>query len=250
MIDCVAYYQFGFYAPGTHVEPTPDLVGRLLESLKDKGFVPTTSPEIEIGPSPNMRLQLQFITQDQQWNLAFEDSRVLLHKKALPDSEVGRPEDFCSETQDVFGRLTGVTEFHGTRMSYVTKGLLPEMTNDELEQANSLLINLPPFYSEHPPCEWTTRHVARYDVSIGEETETLNVITDINRRQGQLAKESSLVPFDRLEISFDINTYQGNTDQRFGVDDVGPFLTQALTLSRKIQKEIGEKFPLLLKQEN
>ena len=33
MIGYVEYYQFGFYAPNTHLEPEADIIGRLLKAL-------------------------------------------------------------------------------------------------------------------------------------------------------------------------------------------------------------------------
>ena len=40
MIEQMLYYQFGFFAPNTHLEPEPDIVGRFLEGgfLKLYGY--------------------------------------------------------------------------------------------------------------------------------------------------------------------------------------------------------------------
>ncbi len=131
--------------------------------------------------------------------------------------------------------------FIGNRLTYAMKGLLPEMTAAKLIEANNRVINLLPFYIGNPPHQWTTRNVARVDVNLGVDTETLNVITDINRVQGELMKDTEPIPIDRIQIGFDINTYQGNTDLRFNADHVGLFLQKAIEQSQTIMDEIQGK---------
>ncbi len=85
MIEHVEYYQFGFYAPNAHLDPDPDIIARLLEAFKDKGFIPTTVQEIQItGAQSSTRSQLQFASPQGEWNLAFEPNRVLLMNQTIP----------------------------------------------------------------------------------------------------------------------------------------------------------------------
>jgi hypothetical protein len=244
MVEHVEHYQFSFFAPGAHVQPSPDIIARLLDTFKDKGFIPTTIQELQIGPITQVRLQLQLTTPQLEWNLAFEPLRVLLTKQnvARADSEIGGPADFVGEVVGVFSRLLQVLPLTGTRLSYVTKGLLPEMSPEVLQQVNLRLLNLPAFYLENPPVEWTTRNVARYEVSVVDKAEIFNVITDINRVQGTIQGKEGPRPFDRIQIGFDINTFHGNITPRFGANDVGPFLQEATKISQRISDEIGEKF--------
>jgi len=242
MIDYLTSYQFGFYAPDTHKEPEPEIIGRLLDAFKGKGFIPTTGRELEIVTEPSLRsktrLELQMISPDQEWNLAFERHRLLLKKQNVPGTEMGSADDFRKETEEVFRLLLDAVPFSGTRLSFASKGLLSEMSPEKLAEVNKRIFNSIPFYAQNLAHQWTTRNVARVDVSIGERTETLNVITDINRVQGTIQRDGEPVPFDRIEIAFDINTYQENTDQRFGVGDIGFFLKVAVEKSKEILKEI------------
>jgi hypothetical protein len=240
MIDYVRHYKFAFFAPGAHIEPSPDIIARLLETFRDKNFIPTTITEHLIGPNPQTRLQLQMTTRQSELNLAFESNRVLFSRDNIPGTDIGTAADFVAEAVEVFARLLQVVPLIGTRFAYITKGLFPSMPSDALEQVNSRLLNLPPFYIEHPPCEWNTRNVARYEITLGDKVEIINVITHINRIQGLLRALAESQPFDRIEITFDINTYQNNKTPRFNAGDVGVFLNQAVTISQRILNEIGE----------
>jgi hypothetical protein len=238
MIEHVKHYQFGFFAPNTQIEPRPEIIGRLLEAFKDKGFIPTTMQELQIGPAITTRLQLQFTSPNGEWNLAFEPHRALLKKENVVGTGIGSPEDFCREANEIFNRLLKVNPFTGTRLSYATQGLLPELNPAKLDEINNRILNLLPFYTANPPYQWTTRNVARCDVNLGEMTETLNVITDINRVQGTIVRKTEPLSFDRIEIGFDINTYQENTALRFTADHVGLFLQEAVKTSQDIMGEI------------
>lgn len=241
MIEQVIHYQFGFYASNTNLEPEPDIIARLLEAFKDKGFIPTTIQEFQISPTPRMRLQLQFATSNGEWNLAFEPYRVLLKKENVSRTDIGSPENFADEAEEIFQRLLGLKPFNGTRLTYIMKGLLPEMPADKLVEVNGRVLNLLPFYVQHSPYQWTTRNVSEWEVMLGEKAEHLNVITDINRVQMKLLRDIESVSFDRIQIGFDINTYQSNTALRFCADDVRLFLNVAIQKSQDIMTEIESK---------
>jgi hypothetical protein len=239
MIELAQDYQFAFFAPGTHIEPSPDIIAQLMEAFKDKNFFPTTVSEHLLGPNPQTRLQLQMTTKQSEWNLAFEPNRVLFSRVNIPGIEMGTPADFVAEAVEAFSRLSQVVPLTGTRLAYNTKGLLSSMSPNDLEQVISRLVNLPPFYLEHHPINWNTRTLGRSEITIGENVETINVITHINRIQGLLQTVTESQPFDRIEIKFDINTYQNNKIPRFNLGDIDIFLNKAVILSQQLLDEIG-----------
>lgn len=248
MIEYPAFYQLGFYAPDTHKEPEPEIIGRLMRAFKDKGFIPTTVQEFQLvaersdaGLRPGRRLQLQFTSPSQNWNLAFEEQRVLLKKVGVEDTKIGTVDDFSEEADEVFRLLLNEMQFRGTRLAFAMKGLLPEMPLETLAEAGKRLLNAVPFYVENLPCEWTANNVTRTNVSIGEKSETLNVIANVRRLQGTLQEGDNSVPIDRVEVGFDINTHQDSKEQRFGANDVSPFLKAASEISGRIFREIQER---------
>lgn len=239
-IEYISHYEAGFFAPDTFVEPSPESMGKLLSTFKKNKFLPTTTQLMKLGGAPlESRLQLKLITTKGDWVVHFEPHRLMIKRADVPGVEMCTAEDFIPEATDIISRLIDMFSFQGTRLSYATKVLLKDMPEDELQRINSKLLNLPHFYSQHPPIEWTTKNVARDEIKLNGNKETINVITEINRIQGSLMNQIGGPPFDRIEIGFDINTFQGNTSQRFIAKDMDKFLKYANTISKKITKEIG-----------
>ncbi len=236
MIDRTGKYEVGFFAQGTHVEPNPDIIIRLLETFKDRGFLPITVDEVLIGSSSKMRRQLQLTDNNSVWNLAFEPHRILLTKSEVKGLDIGTPDNFIGEAVDIIGRILHVIPLKGSRLSYITKGLLKEMTDVELKKVNSNLLKLPAFYIDDPPHQWVIKNVNRKEFHLHKKLEQVNIITEISRIQG-LFNNDPPIPFDRIAVGFDINTYQKNKDPRFGIEDIVNFLRIAVDVSKQITTE-------------
>jgi hypothetical protein len=50
--------------------------------------------------------------------------------------------------------------------------------------------------------------------------------------------EAKPTSFDGIEVNFDINTFQGNNEQRFSSDDVRPFLAEAGGIQRELESSL------------
>ncbi|MBD3267529.1 hypothetical protein GF373_12750 [bacterium] len=241
MIIETMHYQFGFFAPGSNVEPEPEIISELIDVFRERKFIPSTMQTVfwdVNGVKPKSELLL--MTNNSEWNMAFEPHRVLLTKKKIPGKDIENAKHFREETIDIYKNLFKVLPLVGTRLSFVSKGLLPEMPIDKLQQVHSKLFYPPKFFSDNPPHSWTTRNLTRYKIEILDNTETINVITDINRIQGEFTDENVSKPFDRIEIGFDINTYQLNKKQRFNLKEIELFLDKVIPISQQISLEIGE----------
>lgn len=238
--DDVLFYQFGFYAPGSRLEPEPKIIAELLKAFDGTNFVPTTISEMRLGPVAETRQQLHLVTKNSEWSIEFEPHRISFIKKHIADTEIGSPENFAKDIFDFCSRLSAVVSLTGNRLSYVTKGLLPEMNADNLVQVGSKLLTLPKFYVENLPTEWTTRNVTRYKMFVNGTPEIVNVITDINRIQGVRREKTAAKEFDCIEIGFDINTFQKNMKQRFQFSDSQAFIQEATTISQRLLGEIEE----------
>ncbi len=239
-------FQFAYYAPDTHREPATDIVAQLLKAFESKGFVPNTEVEITAKTTQGSvqvapRLQLQFISTNQQWNLAFEEQRLNLRQLNVPNASMGNAEDFCIEAKEIFRLLFAAIPFTGDRMAFVSKGLLAEMAADKLDAAIMRVFNPIPFYAENRPHQWTTKMFSRLKKEIDGKVETFNVITDINRVQGTMPGDVSPISFDRIQVVTDINTYQGNKEPRFHIEDFDWFLKEAVEATARIVDEIEGK---------
>ena len=238
--DTVHLYQFGFYAPGSRLEPSPEILGDLLKAFSGTDFMPTTVQEMRLGPVAETRQQLHLVTKNNAWCIEFEPHRVTFIKKNVPNMEIGTLQKFSQDVADFAARLASVVSLNGNRLSYVTKGWLLEMKGEVLEGVAPKLLTMPPFYQENTPSEWSTRTVARYETSINDNPEIVNVITDINRIQGIRREKTEPKEFSCLEVGFDINTFQNNTKRRFQLNDAEVFMQEAETISQRLLTEIEE----------
>ncbi len=240
MFDHVIHYQFGFYGPGTHLDASPERIAQILTSLKDEGYIPTTITEVQLSPSLKTRAQLHFITPDEEWRLAFESKRVLLKWQSLPKKEMCEVDKFCKTVCTVFAKLLEVVPIVGNRLAFVEKGLFPEYSDEELARIRLRVLGDLPFYKQNLPIRWDTRRVGRIQRSFGGKTESLNVLTDINRVQGEFNDgDGGTRPFDRIEVELDVNTVQDNMAARFSQSDIEPFLEEAVLLQGQLIEEIG-----------
>lgn len=234
-------YQFGFYGPGTHLDANPETIAKLLGALNDKGLIPTTISELLLTPSLKARAQLRFMSPDEEWLLAFESKRVLLRKQSLPKTDIGDAKAFCNEAIEIFARLLDTVPIKGNRLSYVVNGLFPECSDEEFIAMKSRVLGDIPFYVSNRPNRWDTKCVCRVERDFGNKSEILNVLTDINRVQGEFNDgDGGKIPFDRIEVEVDINTTQDNLIARFDNTDIDPFLNEAIQMSDKLVSEVGE----------
>jgi len=238
--DDVLLYQFGFFAPDSRLEPEPKIIAKLLKAFEGTDFMPTTISEMRLGPIAETRQQLHFVTMKADWSIEFEPHRISFNKKRISGTEIGTPLNFAKDVSDFCSRLSSVVSLTGNRLSYATKGFLPEMQTSDLVKIGTKLLTLPKFYLEHSPTEWTTRSVTRYETMINDNPELLNVITDINRIQGIRQEKTTAKEFDCIEIGFDINTFQKNTKQRFQFNDAEVFMQEATALCQRLLDEIDE----------
>lgn len=214
--DQVFFYQFGFFVPEYWLEPEPKIITALLNAFDGTEFMPNTVQAMQLGPVTETRQVLNLVTKKSEWSIEFEPNRINLIKRLVSGiDDIGTVQEFTRDASRFCILLSKVIQKNANRLSYVTKGILPEMKDDELSSIRSKLQNLPTFYIENPPVEWTTRNVARYEVKINDNPELLNVITDINRVTIPRQMKGEKKELDRIEINFDINTYQKNKDQRF-----------------------------------
>jgi hypothetical protein len=81
----------------------------------------------------------------------------------------------------------------------------------------------------------------RVNIDVSGREEEVNVITDVNRIRGASSGEEGSEPYDRIQIGFDINTYQANRDPRFEVRDAEAFFPEALQVRDRILSHLKER---------
>ena len=244
MIAVPRKYQAVFFGHIADIQPSADTIPPLLEAFRVPGLLPSTFHEVGLAvPMAAAQVRLRLSTPDNEWTIDFETNRINIQKNSVKPlgSNLGSPEDFTRDAIDFLGRILGKFPRRANRLALVTNGLMDEMPAEKLETIyNRLLVPLK-FYVENRPIAWNSRTLARITVNIDGKDETLNVITKVNRVQGNLAREGAISRFDRVEVEFDINTYQDNADARFETSSVYAFYSRALGVRTTLLKMIEEQ---------
>ena len=177
-----------------------------------------------------------------EWRINFGSRRIDIVKVAVVPAgkNVGEVEVFVDEVIDFVGRILGHFKKKGHRLSFVTSGMLPEMSSDRIDSIYSKLFLPLPFYKRPLPFEWSSSFASKSATNIEGHDETLNVITSIKRMSGQFVEPERMVPFDRIEVAFDINTAAEEDTDRFSVESLKEFFQEALKARATIIEQIME----------
>jgi hypothetical protein len=211
----------------------------LLEIFKDKGLLPTTFQEI--GPnSPATQVRLRLNSPNNEWAINFASRRIDVEKNPVEAAgkNMGDVDVFINDVIDFMTRILERFPKKGNRLSIITSGMLREMKEKRLDSIYEKLFRPLPFYSNPLPFEWNHRTVTRRGVKIEGIDEQINVITNINRVRGNLMEPGHILPFDRIEIGFDINTLAEEDANRFSINSMKEFMEHALIIRNDIAREI------------
>ncbi len=242
MIDIPGTYQGVFFSNNSDITPSADTIPVFLNLFRDKGFLPNTFQEIEItptGPRPQTRLRLS--PPDETWEIEIAARRINIKKNAVKPkgSNMGTVEDFIKEVVDFCGRIQTGFPRKANRLSLITDGLLREMSKERLEQIYARLFRPVTFYVQNPPIEWELTSVAKVTKTITDSEEKFNVNTRIKRIRGRLTETSGIMPFDRIQLLFDINTLPAR-EPRFDIEAVSDFFLKAAELRATLLKQLEE----------
>lgn len=239
MFDVIGKYQASLFVNATEIAPNPDVISTLLNMFRDKGLLPTTFQEI--GPQgliPLVRLRLN--SPNKEWGINFASNRIDIEKNPVMAGgrNMGEVHDFAKDAEVFFSRILGHFKKKGNRLSIITTGMLREMTDKQLSDIYAKLFRPLPYYERAVPFEWNSRCVSRIETRIGEASEPINVITSINRLRGQFVEPERVTQFDRIDVSFDINTVAENEDNRFVAESFKDFFNGALHIRSEILDQI------------
>jgi hypothetical protein len=239
MIDIHGQFQLSYFADFSDVEASAETISALAKEFAARRLVPTTFQEI--GPFGS-RLRIRLVTADNEWAIDVESGRIEVEKNATtPRGEnLGPLEEFCRDGSEIVRGLLKIANRKGNRLALVTKGLLAEMSPSVLQETYLRLFNPPQFFRESPPRSWFWRSVGRAPVNIRAMDETINVILTASRTPRQLAFDPSRPTVDRVEVEFDINTFQGNKDTRFDSESLAEFLPIAIEHRGRVLQQVEE----------
>lgn len=234
-------YQLVLFGSYGEILPKPDNIKYFMDAFSDKELIPTTFQEI--GPEGALN-RFSLTNSDESWLIEFGSNRIdIFHtNKNVGVTDFLDLPDFIKNTNEIINAIQKKFPNKHNRLSFVTRALFEEMSMEQHDSVYHKLNNSISVYNDNPIVDWNSRTVSRINYEFDGLNETFNVISTIKRTKGNLTIESEKTEVDRLELHFDINTFQGNTDYRFEAKEIASFLNQAAS----VEQDLREKYIKLI----
>lgn len=214
MIDIKLKYQATIFLNASDLNAIPKNINELMIEFTDKGFIPNIFQEISSNnPTPQNRFKLQ--SPNNEWTVMLGSTRIDIDQNPinLKGTNITDVSNFCKESKDIFTRILKKFPRKGNRISVVSRCLLNEMSNEQLDIIYHKLFSSPPLYQKNTPFEWNWRAVSRINKKIGSNEEEFNFITTLNRINGEIRNGNNVSTIDRIELGLDLNSTMRNREK-------------------------------------
>jgi len=238
MIDFALKYQAVIFGSFDEITPSPDTLSYFIDKFKEKELIPSTFQEI-IPPTGVVKNRFIFKSLSDKWNIEFGSDRLDIKKvnRDINVSDFGNKETFIKDVVNILQIIFEKYPRKANRISFVSQYFCKEFNEEKLNNLLQKISNLSKTFKKYPPVNWNHRYVTRIDKNINGKNELINFIGDINRVQGNLKIDSKIKEFDRIELKFDINTFQGIQDYRFSIDDLNDFYSKVYNWEEELLNE-------------
>jgi hypothetical protein len=232
-------YQAVLFGSYQEISPKPELIKYFMDKFSDKELIPNTFQELNNGNTLN---RLNLINSDESWIIEFGSHRIDIHhtNRNIGVTEHFTLDKFISEIKSILNVIEEKYPKPHNRLSLVTKSLLDNIDEDIHQEVYHKLNNTISIYKENQIGDWSSKTVSRIPHSINNSEELFNVISTIKRTAGPLKVDSKDELVDSIELHFDINTFQGNTEYRFDITSAFSFFDKALELNKTLKGEYLE----------
>lgn len=239
MFSGSAKLQTTIFGEFKDIIPTPDRVIKLMQIFQDKGFIPGTFLEIESNsPSPANRISLT--TQNSEWLVNIGTQRVDILKNPTNPSGTNLEDinGFIANSIDIINKLLSNFERRGNRCALVAEYYYEDSNTLKYDKLYNSLRKPFGIYTKQIPFEWNIRDACKRTISEGENNEIVNIISMLNRMQGQIIGPGVFKSFDRIQIIIDINSIPERYDQRYDIEKVKWFYSRLDKIHNEIAKDI------------
>lgn len=226
MIDINLKYQAALFGSWEEIVPNSEVLIYFIDKFSDKGLIPANFQEI--GPF-GITSRLNLKSSDEVWNVTFGSTRIDIYQtnQNIGITEMGDLKTFIDETMKISEIILSKYPKKLNRMALVTRYLSKEMSTKEMDLIFNKLITTVDTYKDIQKSGWTNRVAARMDKKIQDKMELCNIISVVKKLSGKIKIEGKDVLQERIDIQFDINTFQENNEYRFDSKDILSFLNEA-----------------------
>lgn len=222
------------------IEPNTQNISNLMNKINCLGikdFLPnvTAGQTIDlVKGTVNATPNLTFVTADKSAQIVCLDERIDCVFNYTQEQECDL-EEALQWSEDIVSLI--VEEFN--IMSYrlaLNISLLSNPYNDDIRNTDfgSKLVSVLNFYDDKTLKEWSTRQNAWCPITISNQEEMLNVITELSMVTNETGDEK------RILCHMDINTIPENVSYRFNSEMLREFVCQTKVIASEIRTKFEE----------
>lgn len=240
MIDYKLKYEAVIFVEASQLVPNSDYISKFAELFKDRGLVPNVFQEFVPPNPPASRLRLS--SSDNKWSINFGLKRISIEKNlaGIFHKDLGEFSEFCNEVISIYKTIHKIFPRKATRLAGVSHYLLKELSEQKMEMIYDKFLCPFSVYNDNRPFEWNSRSVCRLNEKWGKFKEDINLITQINRVQGQMDESGKISEIDRIQIIIDGNSLPQKNEERFDIKAIEDFYKHYPSVPDKVLKDILE----------
>jgi hypothetical protein len=230
-------YGVKFFGKFNDIDINSDPVWELMNDLRGLRLLPTSFYELNANNEGITPISRPAFTSTENDFIVEIGSEFINIQKTNKDSSVGEISAFKDSSLFVLDKIISRFNKRGTRVALTSTGLI-EIDQSKLEDAYTKFITPIKYYEDNKPFEWSSRSISHDTYQLNGNEEKINIVTDIGRLQGRSIKSGIPTPFDKLSLSFDINTVPQLTESRLDTKSVEDFLNNAIESRKQILSQV------------
>lgn len=239
-------YKISAFGSFSDINPSPENMIFLLDNFKEYGLIPSLVSEINIvasvdGSQAPVQKQIQrlaLLTSDNSEQIMIGSNRIDYTVTATSDVNFSTDdiEKLNKKINNAFTIIFHQFNKKASRVALNTESLIINLSKEEIENFTSKFANPLTMYQKDLD-EWNTHLMVRAEKEI-EQSETLNVITNIAKVIYEQQNTDEKVFSEGFVVSLDINTIAENASQRFSPENIEKFTKIASELWNDIITEL------------
>lgn len=246
-MDKVSNLQMSYFGSFENYGLNTEIVIKLLNALKDDGFVPGSfdiaSIDIKTGKI-TVDNRMVLISPDKTWDVKFLPDRIDFDYKFLPTSSpyrsivglVSRGKELIEKVFPVLGETTG------NRLSLSCRAVLEKMTDGDMRLFRERFVNNPRVYGDDPIIEWSLKYNSRGSFKTFEnhmeESNRIIELKQVENDDSENDNDSDSGAMYTLMLTIDINTIPTHMDFRFDYENLKCFADDASLFINKVIEEM------------
>jgi len=233
-------YLASIFVNAESIVPNNKYLPNLLEQFSTDDFQLITVQE---PTTQGAKPRIGFISPEQGFQFILGSSRFDFAKLPINQdgSNLGDFSTFCTLASQKLSNAAHALNLTPSRLAVVQEGMLEPQSEEDYNKLVKKIFVFPPSYQESLPFEWSWKAVNKVARTFGDIEEPTNTAATISRVAGFISNQREPeIPFDRIRVDLDINTYPENIIPRFSPPNIEEFFKNAVTWHSALYKEIEE----------